>query len=94
MSNKDFYIQTEHLIEMARDPQFVLKYLEEVELLAEDVLADKQQIVDLDKKRNFNREALAALHKKTLAPPHSVNKVWVNFGGVFVKMEKVFMQLL
>ena len=74
---------------MARDPQFVMNYLEEVELLAEDVLADKQQMVDLDKKRNSNREALAALHKQTLAPPYSANKVWLNFGGMFIKMKKV-----
>uniref|UniRef100_A0A8B9CY53 Uncharacterized protein n=1 Tax=Anser brachyrhynchus TaxID=132585 RepID=A0A8B9CY53_9AVES len=48
---------------MARDPAFVLRYLAEVEELAEDVLAARQQIVDLDVKRNRNREALRALHK-------------------------------
>ena len=74
---------------MARDPQFVVNYLEEVELLAEDVLADKQQIVDLDKKQNLNREALAALHKEILAPPYSKDKAWLNFGGMFLKMKKV-----
>ena len=76
-------------VAMARDPQFVVNYLEEVELLAEDVLADKQQLVDLDKKKNSNREALAALHKKVVAPPHSADKVWLNFGGMFIKMKKV-----
>ncbi|XP_064247161.1 p53 and DNA damage-regulated protein 1 isoform X2 [Passer domesticus] len=48
---------------MARDPAFVLRYLAEVEELAEDVLAARQQIVDLDVKRNRNREALRALQK-------------------------------
>nr|XP_002131860.1 p53 and DNA damage-regulated protein 1-like [Ciona intestinalis] len=73
---------------MARDPQFVMRYMEELEQLAEDVLSDKQQIVDLDKKRNSNREALAALHKKTTAPASSQNKTWLNFGGVFLKLPK------
>ncbi|XP_036388003.1 p53 and DNA damage-regulated protein 1 isoform X2 [Megalops cyprinoides] len=43
------------------ESQRILKYLTEVEEAAEDVLADKQQIVDLDAKRNRNREALSAL---------------------------------
>ncbi|XP_042082573.1 p53 and DNA damage-regulated protein 1 isoform X2 [Haplochromis burtoni] len=41
--------------------QRVLEYLTEVEEAAEDVLTTKQQIVDLDTKRNRNREALNAL---------------------------------
>ncbi|XP_034440258.1 p53 and DNA damage-regulated protein 1 isoform X2 [Hippoglossus hippoglossus] len=39
----------------------VEEYLTEVEEAAEDVLTTKQQIVDLDSKRNKNREALTAL---------------------------------
>ncbi|KAG9353328.1 hypothetical protein JZ751_017905 [Albula glossodonta] len=46
---------------MEEESQRILKYLTEVELAAEDVLSDKQQIVDLDIKRNRNREALNAL---------------------------------
>uniref|UniRef100_G3PBA0 P53 and DNA-damage regulated 1 n=1 Tax=Gasterosteus aculeatus TaxID=69293 RepID=G3PBA0_GASAC len=42
-------------------PVRVLEYLTEVEEAAEDVLTTKQQIVDLDTKRNSNREALNAL---------------------------------
>ncbi|XP_035376335.1 p53 and DNA damage-regulated protein 1 isoform X1 [Electrophorus electricus] len=41
--------------------QRALEHLSEVEAAAEDVLADKQQIVDLDARRNRNREALSAL---------------------------------
>ncbi|XP_032369901.1 p53 and DNA damage-regulated protein 1 isoform X2 [Etheostoma spectabile] len=41
--------------------QRVLENLTEVEEAAEDVLTSKQQIVDLDTRRNRNREALNAL---------------------------------
>jgi len=74
---------------MTRSPEFVLDYLVQTELLAEDVLADKQQIVDLDRKRNSNREALAALHNKVTAPINNPNKTWLNFGGVFIKVSQV-----
>lgn len=70
---------------MARDPDFVLKYLTEVEEKAEAVLADKQQIVDLDKKRNMNREALRAI-KNGLAAPNT-RRTWLNFGGLFLKVD-------
>ncbi|KAJ0023309.1 hypothetical protein NQD34_003208 [Periophthalmus magnuspinnatus] len=46
---------------MDADSQRVLEHLTEVEEAAEDVLTTKQQIVDLDLKRNRNREALNAL---------------------------------
>ncbi|XP_075880828.1 p53 and DNA damage-regulated protein 1 isoform X2 [Nelusetta ayraudi] len=42
----------------------VLAYLTEIEEAAEDVLSTKQQIVDLDTKRNRNREALNALRNQ------------------------------
>ncbi|GAA6225427.1 p53 and DNA damage-regulated protein 1-like isoform X6 [Lates japonicus] len=41
--------------------QRVMEYLTEVEEGAEDILTAKQQIVDLDSRRNRNREALNAL---------------------------------
>ncbi|XP_029006549.1 p53 and DNA damage-regulated protein 1 isoform X2 [Betta splendens] len=46
---------------MESGSQRVLMYLTEIEEAAEDVLTAKQQIVDLDSKRNRNREALNAL---------------------------------
>ncbi|NP_001232708.1 p53 and DNA damage-regulated protein 1 [Taeniopygia guttata] len=69
---------------MARDPAFVLRYLAEVEELAEDVLAARQQIVDLDVKRNRNREALRAL----LKDPEPDEKAMVCFGGMFIELPK------
>lgn len=48
---------------LSPEAERVLRYLVEVEELAEEVLADKRQIVDLDTKRNRNREGLRALQK-------------------------------
>ncbi|XP_063003535.1 p53 and DNA damage-regulated protein 1 [Elgaria multicarinata webbii] len=67
-----------------QDPDFVLRYLAEVEALAEEVMAGRQQIVDLDQKRNQNREALRALNKETDAS----DKVMVCFGNMFVQLPK------
>ncbi|KAI1890991.1 hypothetical protein AGOR_G00159270 [Albula goreensis] len=70
---------------MEEESQRILKYLTEVELAAEDVLSDKQQIVDLDIKRNRNREALNALRDDS---PQSEDKVKVCFGSMFIKLPK------
>ncbi|XP_008119059.1 p53 and DNA damage-regulated protein 1 [Anolis carolinensis] len=66
------------------DPSFVLGYLAEVEALAEEVMASRQQIVDLDQKRNQNREALRALSKE----PDPSGQVMVCFGDMFVQLPK------
>lgn len=65
--------------------QRVLEYLTEVEEAAEDVLTTKQQIVDLDTKRNRNREALNAL-KNDMSDS---DKVKVCFGNMFIKFPKL-----
>uniref|UniRef100_A0A8C6M964 p53 and DNA damage-regulated protein 1 n=1 Tax=Nothobranchius furzeri TaxID=105023 RepID=A0A8C6M964_NOTFU len=62
----------------------VLERLTEVEEAAEDVLTAKQQIVDLDMKRNFNREALNALKHEM----SDKEKVKVCFGNMFIKFSK------
>ncbi|RIA94476.1 hypothetical protein C1645_873423 [Glomus cerebriforme] len=59
--------------------------LTERERLAEDILTNKQLVVDYDKTRNTNREALTKLKKE---PLKSQKKVWVNLGDFFVKLEK------
>ncbi|KAG7278627.1 hypothetical protein CRUP_031922 [Coryphaenoides rupestris] len=61
----------------------VLESLTEVEEAAEDVLTTKQQIVNLDSKRNNNREALRALR----STPDS-EKAKVCFGNMFIKLPK------
>ncbi|XP_054880422.1 p53 and DNA damage-regulated protein 1 [Poeciliopsis prolifica] len=64
--------------------QRVLQYLTEVEEAAEDVLTTKQQIVDLDMKRNSNREALRALRHDMA----DTEKVKLCFGNMFLKFSK------
>jgi hypothetical protein len=43
------------------------------------------KIIDYDRTRNTNREALAKLKKE---PLNSQKNVWVNLGDFFVKLEK------
>ncbi|XP_068598925.1 p53 and DNA damage-regulated protein 1 isoform X1 [Brachionichthys hirsutus] len=65
--------------------QRILEYLTEVEAAAEEVLTTKQQIVDLDTKRNRNREALNALKHEM----SDSEKVMVCFGNMFIKLPKL-----
>ncbi|XP_039719972.1 p53 and DNA damage-regulated protein 1 [Pteropus medius] len=67
---------------LSPEAERVLRYLVEVEELAEAVLADKRQIVDLDTKRNQNREGLRALQKDLSLS----EDVMVCFGNMFIKM--------
>ncbi|OZJ05327.1 hypothetical protein BZG36_01564 [Bifiguratus adelaidae] len=52
------------------------------EHLAEEILTKKQLVVDLDRRRNSNREALAQLRKSQ----GKVKKMWFNLGDMFIKM--------
>ena len=60
--------------------EVTLKAVTEIEELAEEVLVDRAQIVDYDKKRNSNREALRAIKKQ----PQS--KHWFCIGNSFIKV--------
>ena len=42
---------------MARDPEFVFNYLNQVESLASEVLSDKRNLLEANKKREKSREA-------------------------------------
>lgn len=64
------------------DSQKSLKYLVEVETLAEDILADRRSVVFLDKRRNENREALRSVKG------NQEGKVWACIGGTLVKLER------
>ncbi|CAG8686061.1 8375_t:CDS:2 [Dentiscutata erythropus] len=57
--------------------------LAERERIAEDILTNKQLIIDYDRTRNTNREALNKLKKEK-----DKKKVWVNLGEFFIKMDK------
>ncbi|TMS19231.1 p53 and DNA damage-regulated protein 1 [Larimichthys crocea] len=69
---------------MDADSQRVLEHLTLVEEAAEEVLTARQQIVDLDTKRNRNREALNALNNEV----SDSEKVKVCFGNMFIKFPK------
>ena len=59
----------------------------DIEKTAEEVLTAKQEIVDLDRKRNSNREAIRALEKE--AKTHykgSESKCWLVMGNSFFKL--------
>ncbi|KAI8599730.1 hypothetical protein EDD21DRAFT_379052 [Dissophora ornata] len=54
------------------------------EIVAEEILVNRELIVDYDRRRNSNREALTKL-KKDLSQE---KKVWVNLGDLFIKLPK------
>ena len=58
-----------------------LKVMAEIEELADEIMTDRAQMVDCDKKRNANREALHAL-KRT----HGNEKEWFCVGNLFLKL--------
>eukprot|EP00092_Neocalanus_flemingeri_P018102 GFUD01019592.1.p1 GENE.GFUD01019592.1~~GFUD01019592.1.p1 ORF type:complete len:149 (-),score=50.78 GFUD01019592.1:68-514(-) len=72
---------------MATTQSHLLAALAEIELAAEEVLASKQEIIDLDRKRNSNREAIRALEKE--AKSHykgEESKSWLAMGNSFFRL--------
>lgn len=65
------------------DKNKLLPYLIQVEEVAEDILSDKQQLTDLDRRRNKTREAIRVVQKDK-----SLVKTWVCFGNQFIKLPK------
>lgn len=65
----------------------LLTYLKEVEAAAEDVLSDRQEIVDLDRKRHANREAIRALaQQRTNSWNGDGTKTWLAIGNTFLRV--------
>lgn len=63
------------------DTTRIVSCLTNLEEAAEDILTDRQTIIDLDRKRNGNREALRHLKTK------GEKKSWINMGTTFFKLE-------
>ena len=61
--------------------------MQRAELLGEEILTDRQQMVELDRRRNKNREALAALRRIDRQGPEAAasQKHWVCLGQTFAK---------
>ncbi|XP_074617991.1 p53 and DNA damage-regulated protein 1-like [Acropora palmata] len=66
-----------------------LQKFTELEELAEEIMGDKHQIVELDKRRNTNREAERALKK---LDTKLASKSWVCIGNIFVKLPNSHVQ--
>lgn len=60
----------------------VLEILMESERLADRVLQNKQEIIELDKRRQSTREAIRDMGKT------DDKNVWITIGPILVKMEK------
>lgn len=66
-----------------RQTDRVVTYLTDLEQVAEEILTDRQTIIDYDRKRNANRESLRHLRNA------SDKKTWIAMGNNFFKLEKV-----
>ncbi|XP_037271895.1 pdrg1 prefoldin-like subunit [Rhipicephalus microplus] len=62
----------------------VKQYLADIELTAETILADKEQVVELDRRRQKNREALRALKQLE----EDIHRPWVCIGNMFMKIPR------
>uniref|UniRef100_A0A131YCQ3 p53 and DNA damage-regulated protein 1 n=1 Tax=Rhipicephalus appendiculatus TaxID=34631 RepID=A0A131YCQ3_RHIAP len=62
----------------------VKQYLADIESTAETILADKEQVVELDRRRQKNREALRALKELE----EDVHRPWVCIGNMFMKIPR------
>ncbi|KAI8584683.1 hypothetical protein K450DRAFT_217492, partial [Umbelopsis ramanniana AG] len=71
-------------------PNELVQALAQRETLAEDILTDKELIIDSDRKRNSNREALTSMRKKLA----NEQKLWVNMGDMFIKLPKKDIQVM
>lgn len=82
---------------MAKSPEIVQQYLEEVEAAAEDILSDRQEIITLDRRRNTNREALRQLAGDGRTGDGTAGKtgdsrMWICVGNMFLRMPKGFVK--
>mmetsp|Transcript_20995 Transcript_20995/g.64185 ORF Transcript_20995/g.64185 Transcript_20995/m.64185 type:complete len:181 (-) Transcript_20995:623-1165(-) len=89
--HQDRAVRREVAVDKAQAAADTLVALTRVERIAEDVLAERQQMIELDRRRNHNREALAALRRierqgKSVAV---ATKHWICLGDVFMKRPHV-----
>jgi len=72
---------------MQLDPEMkaTLKREAKIERLAEEILTLREQMVEYDRKRNYNREALGAFRRGEV---QSNNKLWMSFGDSFIRLPR------
>lgn len=66
-------------------PESLLHRMRKTERLGEEILIERQQVIDYDRRRNTNREALGELTRRSMKDS---SKVWINFGNLFIRMNK------
>ena len=69
------------------DQAKILTHQFELEQAGEEVLSAKQEIIDLDRKRNQNREALTAMRQDE-SDPQTSDKQWIVMGNCFFKLPR------
>lgn len=63
--------------------QKCMEILKSTEEVADQVLVNKQELINLDRRRQQNREAIRELEKNT-----QEKKVWTTIGSMLVKLER------
>lgn len=61
----------------------IFEIIYENEKVADKILSNKQELLNWDKKRQGNREALRALRKS------EDKKVWITVGSMLIEMERL-----
>ena len=64
--------------QISRDMQDTMTRFAKVERLTEEILILRQEMVEFDRKRNYNRECLGAFRRGEI---QANNKLWMSFGG-------------
>lgn len=65
------------------DEKKVVDIIYNSEKVADQILVNKQEIVNYDKKRQGNRESLREMKKST------EKKIWITVGSMLIEMERV-----
>jgi hypothetical protein len=84
----NFYQNAESLIN--RDMSETMKRLVKIEMLVEEILLMRQEMIEYDRKRNYNRECLGAFRRGEV---QANNKLWMtistdNSSSLFVKLPR------
>lgn len=65
--------------------QKCMEILKSTEEVADKVLVNKQELVNLDRRRQHNREAIRELEKN---PEKQEKKVWTTVGSMLIKLDR------
>lgn len=65
------------------DEKKIVDIIYNTEKIADQILVNKQEIVNYDKKRQGNRESLREMKKST------EKKIWITVGSMLIEMERV-----